>query len=272
MASTLALWTRRRPLRILADESSASYVAFGRTTRQRSSVVRRENTLMGAPFDPRRLQVIGDVFPVMEGVGTLRKHATCGIFGFEQWSPRLWRRLDQLGRPGRDWCGWTGRASGSASSASQRQISGRRFRRMERKSVQHLQRGGRRLGSLAAGRGARGADPRYVSPRNIGGWNLVSGRKHDRLPIRQPSDLPEIGQRHGEGRTAARRRHQQSTLGLVAGWEIHRLRDNGGTTGYDLWLLPMEGDHKPVPYLQTPFNEGRRPVLTGRTVDGICFE
>ena len=26
-------------------------------------------------------------------------------------------------------------------------------------------------------------------------------------------------------------------------------------TGLDLWVLPMEGDRKPVPYLQTPFNE-----------------
>jgi Tol biopolymer transport system component len=26
-------------------------------------------------------------------------------------------------------------------------------------------------------------------------------------------------------------------------------------TGWDLWLLPTEGDHKPVPYLCTPFNE-----------------
>jgi Tol biopolymer transport system component len=28
-----------------------------------------------------------------------------------------------------------------------------------------------------------------------------------------------------------------------------------GTMGNDLWLLPMEGEHKPIPYLQTPFNE-----------------
>jgi len=28
-----------------------------------------------------------------------------------------------------------------------------------------------------------------------------------------------------------------------------------GQTNIDLWLLPLEGDHKPVPYLQTPFNE-----------------
>jgi Tol biopolymer transport system component len=26
-------------------------------------------------------------------------------------------------------------------------------------------------------------------------------------------------------------------------------------TGWDLWLLPMEGDHKPIPYLRSRFNE-----------------
>ncbi len=29
----------------------------------------------------------------------------------------------------------------------------------------------------------------------------------------------------------------------------------GGKTGYDLWVLPLEGDRKPFPYLQTEFNE-----------------
>jgi dipeptidyl aminopeptidase/acylaminoacyl peptidase len=27
-------------------------------------------------------------------------------------------------------------------------------------------------------------------------------------------------------------------------------------TGTDLLLLPLQGDHKPIPYLETPFNEG----------------
>ncbi len=31
----------------------------------------------------------------------------------------------------------------------------------------------------------------------------------------------------------------------------------GNGTGLDLWVLPMEGDHKPVPYLVTPFSEGQ---------------
>jgi eukaryotic-like serine/threonine-protein kinase len=31
----------------------------------------------------------------------------------------------------------------------------------------------------------------------------------------------------------------------------------GAKTGSDLWVLPMEGEHNPIPYLVTPFNEGQ---------------
>ena len=34
------------------------------------------------------------------------------------------------------------------------------------------------------------------------------------------------------------------------------MSSNSGTTGHGLWLLPVEGDHKPISYLQTAFNEG----------------
>src|SRR5437867_7593503 len=33
-------------------------------------------------------------------------------------------------------------------------------------------------------------------------------------------------------------------------------RSRDPKTGYDLWLLPMTGDRKPVPIVQTPFNDG----------------
>jgi len=29
----------------------------------------------------------------------------------------------------------------------------------------------------------------------------------------------------------------------------------GQKTANDLWLLPLDGDRKPLPYLQTPFDE-----------------
>ena len=33
------------------------------------------------------------------------------------------------------------------------------------------------------------------------------------------------------------------------------MQSRGQAVGSDLWLLPLEGDRKPVPYLQTPFSE-----------------
>jgi WD40 repeat protein len=35
---------------------------------------------------------------------------------------------------------------------------------------------------------------------------------------------------------------------------------NEEATGWDLWLLPLEGDRKPVPYLRTPFNESTAAI------------
>lgn len=32
-------------------------------------------------------------------------------------------------------------------------------------------------------------------------------------------------------------------------------QENAPKTGYDLWLLPVDGDHAPVSYVPTPFNE-----------------
>ncbi len=36
-------------------------------------------------------------------------------------------------------------------------------------------------------------------------------------------------------------------------WIVYR--ETGRTTGPDVWLLPLEGDRKPIPYVQTPFVE-----------------
>ena len=37
----------------------------------------------------------------------------------------------------------------------------------------------------------------------------------------------------------------------------------GQKTASDLWLLPLEGDRKPIPYLQTPFNEANARFSPG---------
>ncbi len=42
-------------------------------------------------------------------------------------------------------------------------------------------------------------------------------------------------------------------------------------TNRDLWILPMEGDATPKPYLQTPFNETDRGHFTGRALAGVSL-
>ena len=49
--------------------------------------------------------------------------------------------------------------------------------------------------------------------------------------------------------------------------------DNGAPTNWDLWLLPLFGDRKPYPFLQTPFNEAQgRFSPDGRWVAYISNE
>lgn len=47
------------------------------------------------------------------------------------------------------------------------------------------------------------------------------------------------------------------------------------TTALDLWLLSLDGDRKPIPYLLTPFNETNArfaPGLGCRPLDGVPVE
>ena len=44
---------------------------------------------------------------------------------------------------------------------------------------------------------------------------------------------------------------------------------NDPKTGADQWVLPLTGDRKPLPFLQSPFNGSRSADLTGREVDRL---
>ncbi|MEZ5351909.1 MAG: protein kinase [Bryobacteraceae bacterium] len=43
-------------------------------------------------------------------------------------------------------------------------------------------------------------------------------------------------------------------------------------TGYDLWVLPMEGQRKPQPFLRTEFDERGRELFPGREVDCLYLK
>ncbi len=57
------------PVRVLADESSAAFVASSSSVSMGLLLFRREGTLMAAPFDAGAVRTSGDAFPVAEQVG-----------------------------------------------------------------------------------------------------------------------------------------------------------------------------------------------------------
>jgi eukaryotic-like serine/threonine-protein kinase len=57
------------PVRILPDVSTAAYVAPNASSRTGHLLFQRGETLMAQPFDPQRLRLSGEMFPVAEQVG-----------------------------------------------------------------------------------------------------------------------------------------------------------------------------------------------------------
>ena len=85
------------PVHLLSDDSSASYVpskAFGGSG---LLLFRRENTLMGVPFDLQPASDHGRSISRRGGGRHRRKYQLCSLFGFEQRSARLrqWRAWRQ---------------------------------------------------------------------------------------------------------------------------------------------------------------------------------
>ena len=92
---------------------------------------RRESSLMGVPFDPQRLRITGDVFPVTEGVGTAGNTSN-SAFSVSSNGVLVYGN-GGLGPKGDEmvWMDRTGKRLGN--SASRLKCSGRGFRRTERK-------------------------------------------------------------------------------------------------------------------------------------------
>jgi len=247
------------PVHILADDSSASYVASATSGGSGLLLFRRENTLMGASFDPRRLQVTGEVFPVMEGVGIALNTSNAAfsvsnngvlIYGIGSgigsigskggelvWMDRTGKRLGNVGQPAQ--------MSGPALSPDGKKVL---F------SIINLARDASDLWLLDVERGVPTRSTFRPGVSADGIWspdgNMIAFESDNRMIYRKPAN--GTGKEElllGEG-------INNRPLDWSRDGKLIVYQATGATTGDDLWLLPMDGDHKPVPYLQSPFNEG----------------
>jgi eukaryotic-like serine/threonine-protein kinase len=247
-------------VRLLPDLSSALYMPANLRGQSGHLVFRREDTLMAQPFDPDRLQLMGNAFPVAEGVAvsSLNGHVAASVSwngtlaygrGFASlggprqlvWMDRSGKRLDVIGKPGD--------ITFEVLSPDQKRVAFSMLDGVNR--------------DIWLYDFARGTTTRFTFGPGVdteAAWS---------------SDGAMIIYKSGPESTTAGDIYQKPTNGagkeellLRVGKDL-RIQDwsrDGKLLAYipdiadpktnaDLWLLPLDGDRKPVPYLATQFRE-----------------
>ncbi len=252
------------PVRILPDVSSAVYVppgiSSGSASRPGYLLFRRETALMAAVFDPERLQIAGEVFPRRGAGWNQRQRSLRSLFRIREWglgaqSGRLVERelvwVDRAGKRLRA-VGKSGAITYPALSPDEKTVayvvsdgndhSDVWLYDLSRESASRFTFGtGRATSPIWSPDGSRIA---YGAAQTTFGKGDIfqkpaAGGKEDLL--QRPGTLGSqlvLSDWSPDGKT------------IVYSPEVTL-----GKTRADLFLLPMEGDHKPSVYLQTPSRE-----------------
>jgi Tol biopolymer transport system component len=248
---------RAQPNRVLADQSNAVYVPSASPRTNGYLLFRREGSLMAQPFDPDRLRLDGQMFPVAEQVGTsvnvgmaafspsqngLLSYRTGGTPGNREfvWTDRAGKRLGAVTKPALV-------RSGALSPDEKRLAFG-----ISNESGD--------LSNLWLQDINRGVISRFTFEAGVS-YSPVWSRDGNQIIFthRDAGAQDAIYQRAVTGTGKAEMIRPTALNTSTWDWspdgKFILYSDYQDKTKYDLWLLPLEGDHKPVPYLQTPFSE-----------------
>ncbi len=246
-------------VRLLPDSSNALYAPPAAPGAAGYLLFRRENTLMAQPFDPMRLKTMGDVFPIAEQVGWSGNTAF-GAFSVSEngalvyrsgdaasdrelvWMDRAGKRLGAIGKPG---------AFGSFAVSPDEKILAVTNPSLGSQSDIWLEDVGRGVLSRFTFRSGRTRSPVW-SPD---GTRLI----FEFVPLSSSGYSAAIYQKPAGGNGQEELLVHSGLNGVPDDWSPDGkwivYEQTGQKTANDLWLLPLSGDRKPLPYLQTPFDE-----------------
>jgi eukaryotic-like serine/threonine-protein kinase len=247
------------PVRLQPDLSNAEYVPPAAPGRAGNLLFRRETTLMAEPFDPGKLSAIGELFPVAEQVADApnRNNAAFsaslpGLLVYSASSQIANRELVWMDRSGKrsGTLGTTGQISTAALSPDDSKISytlGNQNQSMD-------------LWLMDVARGVPSRLTFRPGLSRDGVWSPNAGR----IAFTSQSDPSTPGFRLYQKPTSGAGSEELLTGGEVHNatlddwsmdgkWIVYSQQDP--KTGWDLWLLPMQGDGQPISYLQTRFDE-----------------
>ena len=243
-------------VRLLPDTTNAVYAPPAVPGGTAHLLFRREDTLMAEPFDAKALKTTGEMFPIAEQV-PISGNVGFGAFSVSEngilayrsggadsnrelvWIDRAGKRLGSVGK--------AGVFMGIAVSPDEKTVA-MRIGNVTQSDIwlEDLTRGvlsrftfgsAINLGAVWSPDGSRLA----FAFETLGTYNSdiyqkpAGGNGQEELLVHAgingfPNDWSPDGK-----------------------WIVYQ--QTGQRTGNDLWLLPLSGDRKPVPYLQTPFDE-----------------
>jgi serine/threonine protein kinase len=248
-----------QPIRLLADQSNAVYVPPIAPQTSGHLLFRREGTLMAQPFDPDRLRLDGEMFPVAEQVGA-SANIGLGAFSMSENGVLAYRTGGTAGN--REFI-WTDRAGKRLTTVTSPAIerSGA-LSRDEKRLVFSISNESGDLGNLWLQDLERGVISRFTFEPGISttpNWSPDGTRIA--FSRRDAGAQYAIYQKASTGTGKPEPLSHAGVNAFPWDWSpdgrFILYSEYQEKTKYDLWMLPLEGDHKPILYLQTPFNEIR---------------
>jgi len=241
--------------RLLADPSSVGYVP-GEPGAKGYLLFRRETTLLAQPFDPDRLQIAGEVTPVAEQVG-IGEHFNHGDFSVSENGVLAYRSGRLFGNLKLTWFDRQGKQLGALQppesfagfslSPDGNRVAVNRV---------NLQTTANDLWLLEL---ARGAASRFTFDPGTETFPVWSPDGSRILFASDRGGRVELCLKASSGAGKEEVLFQSPTNKRPTDWSrdgrLIAFLNTAPKTRWDVWLLPMEGDRKPIPYLQTEFDE-----------------
>jgi hypothetical protein len=242
---------------VLAGRSSFAWLPAPAGSRNGYLLFARENTLMAQAFDEKTLQSAGDLFPVAEqvSIGPQTPHVQASISSngvLVYWGG------GGLGENQLAWYDRTGKPLGSVGAPAS--IENLALSPDER-TVALTRRGSSTGADIWLHELARGADTRFTYDANNHQpvWS-PDGRRIAYYALR--SGLPDLYLKDASGAGKDEILLASGQPKFPTDWSADGrfllYAEITGKTLLDLWVLPepgSSGDRKPVPFLQTQFNE-----------------
>ena len=245
------------PVRISPDASSAAYAPPAAPGGSGYLLFIREGTLMVQPFDPGRLQTTGEAVPFAEQVGFAVTTGN-GAFSASETGLLAYRAGGAFSNRDLVWMDREGRRVSTATKPAI--ITSETLSRDDKGIVLSIQ-GAAGTSDLWLQDLSRNVISRFTfEPRmsSVPTWSPDSSHiaysfRPNTGPAFTIAQKAVIG--NGQQEVLSQARINAYPWDWSPDGKFILYSDTGEKTNYDLWLLPLAGDHKPVPLLQTQFDE-----------------